>query len=136
LSTCARRWEELPKLGYTDLRPAQLSTVGTRATLCAQDFVLALEELEHRLATLKFRGVKGTTGTQASFLSLFDGDHEKVEALDRMVTQRFGFRESFAVTGQTYPRKVDAQVICSLAGIAASVHRFCNDIRLLAGMKQ
>jgi adenylosuccinate lyase len=95
-----------------------------------------LEEIEYRIATLKFRGVKGTTGTQASFLSLFDGDHAKVEALDRMVTERFGFKDSFAVTGQTYPRKVDAAVVSSLAGIAASVHKFCNDIRLLAGMKQ
>jgi adenylosuccinate lyase len=95
-----------------------------------------LEEVEHRIATLRFRGVKGTTGTQASFLSLFDGDHAKCEQLDRMVTERFGFAESFVVTGQTYPRKIDAQVVSDLAGIAASVHRFANDIRLLAGMKQ
>jgi adenylosuccinate lyase len=110
--------------------------VGKRATLWAQDLVIDLEELEHRIDTLRFRGVKGTTGTQASFLSLFEGDHLKVEALDRLVTERFGFRESFTVTGQTYPRKVDAQIVSSLAGIAASVHLFCNDIRLLAGMKQ
>ena len=136
LGDFAMRWKDLPTLGYTHFQPAQLTTVGKRATLWAQDFVLDLEELEHRLETLRFRGVKGTTGTQASFLSLFEGDHEKVERLDRMVTERFGFSASFAVTGQTYPRKVDAQVISALAGIAASVHRFCNDIRLLAGMKQ
>jgi adenylosuccinate lyase len=92
--------------------------------------------VEHRVNTLRFRGVKGTTGTQASFLSLFDGDHGKVEKLDRMVTERFGFAASFEVTGQTYPRKIDAQVVSALAGAAASVHKFCNDVRLLAGMKQ
>jgi adenylosuccinate lyase len=136
LADFATRWKDLPTLGYTHFQPAQLTTVGKRATLWAQDLVIDLEEIEHRIATLKFRGVKGTTGTQATFLSLFDGNHDKVEQLDRMVTQRFGFAESFAVTGQTYPRKVDAQVVASLAGIAASVHKFCNDIRLLAGMKQ
>jgi adenylosuccinate lyase len=136
LGTFAAKWQDLPTLGYTHFQPAQLTTVGKRATLWAQDLVIDLEELEHRIETLRFRGVKGTTGTQASFLSLFQGDHAKVEKLDEMVTQRFGFRESFAVTGQTYPRKVDAQVVSSLAGIAASVHRFANDIRLLAGMKQ
>ena len=136
LATFAQKWKDLPTLGYTHYQPAQLTTVGKRATLWAQDFVIDLEELEHRIDTLRFRGVKGTTGTQASFLSLFDGNHETVEKLDQMVTERFAFRESFAVTGQTYPRKVDAQVVSSLAGIAASVHRFCNDIRLLAGMKQ
>ncbi len=136
LAKFAAQWKDLPTLGYTHFQPAQLTTVGKRATLWAQDLVIDLEEIEHRINTLKFRGVKGTTGTQASFLSLFDGDHAKVEALDRMVTGRFGFHESFAVTGQTYPRKVDAQVVCALAGIAASVHRFCNDVRLLAGLKQ
>jgi adenylosuccinate lyase len=136
LGSFAERWKSLPTLGYTHYQPAQLTTVGKRATLWAQDLVLDLEELEHRIATLRFRGVKGTTGTQASFLSLFNGDHQAVEKLDQMVTQLFGFKESFTVTGQTYPRKVDAQVVSSLAGIAASVHRFCNDVRLLAGMKQ
>ena len=136
LGTFAEKWKDLPTLGYTHFQPAQLTTVGKRATLWAQDLAIDLQEVEHRIATLKFRGVKGTTGTQASFLSLFDGDHGKVEQLDRMVTERFGFGASFEVTGQTYPRKVDAQIVNTLAGIAASVHKFCNDIRLLAGMKQ
>src|SRR5688572_10753012 len=136
LGTFAAKWKDLPTLGYTHFQPAQLTTVGKRATLWAQDLAIDLDEVEHRISTLKFRGVKGTTGTQASFLALFDGDHEKVERLDRMVTERFGFASSFEVTGQTYPRKVDAQVVNTLAGIAASVHKFCNDIRLLAGMKQ
>ena len=136
LGTFAAKYRDLPTLGYTHFQPAQLTTVGKRATLWAQDLVLDLEEVEHRIATTRFRGVKGTTGTQASFLSLFNGDHAKVEKLDQMVTERFGFKESFTVTGQTYPRKVDAQIVSSLAGVAASVHRFANDIRLLAGMKQ
>ena len=136
LGAFAEKWKDLPTLGYTHYQPAQLTTVGKRATLWAQDFAIDLAEIEHRITTLQFRGVKGTTGTQASFLSLFDGDHEKVRQLDQMVTKRFGFESSFAVTGQTYPRKVDAQVVSTLAGIAASVHRFANDIRLLAGMKQ
>jgi adenylosuccinate lyase len=132
----AMKWKDLPTLSYTHFQPAQLTTVGKRAALWAQDFVLDIEEMEHRLASLRFLGVKGTTGTQASFLTLFDSDSAKVEALDQMVTQRFGFAASYPVTGQTYPRKVDAQVIGALAGIAASVHKFANDLRLLAGMKQ
>ncbi len=136
LGTFAQRWKDEPTLGYTHFQPAQLTTVGKRATLWAQDLALDLAELEYRIASLRFRGVKGTTGTQASFLSLFEGDHEKVRELDRRVTQAFGFERSYTVTGQTYPRKVDAAVVNSLAGVAASVHRFCNDIRLLAGMKQ
>ena len=136
LATFAERWKDLPTLGFTHFQPAQLTTVGKRATLWAQDFALDLEEIEYRIANLRFRGVKGTTGTQASFLGLFNGDHAKVLELDRMVTRTFGFAESFNVTGQTYPRKVDAAVVSTLAQIAASVHKFCNDIRLLAGMKQ
>ena len=136
LGAFAVRWKDLPTLGYTHFQPAQLTTVGKRATLWAQDLALDLEEIEHRIETLRFRGVKGTTGTQASFLSLFDGHQGKVEQLDRMVTERFGFKQAFEVTGQTYPRKIDAQVAGDLAGAAASVHKFCNDIRLLAGMKQ
>src|SRR5262249_52755150 len=111
-------------------------TVGKRATLWAQDLAIDLAEIEHRIASLQFRGAKGTTGTQASFLSLFDGDAAKVEQLDKLITRRFGFADSFCVTGQTYPRKIDAQIVSTLAGIAASVHKFCNDIRLLAGLKQ
>jgi adenylosuccinate lyase len=136
LGTFAVKWRDVPALGYTHFQPAQLTTVGKRATLWAQDLVLDLGELEHRIASLRFRGVKGTTGTQASFLSLFQGDHEKCDRLDQMVTERFGFDASYAVTGQTYPRKVDAQVVSALANCAASVHKFCNDVRLLAGMKQ
>ncbi|MGC4030370.1 MAG: adenylosuccinate lyase [Tepidisphaeraceae bacterium] len=136
LSTFAERYKDLPTLGYTHFQPAQLTTVGKRATLWAQDLAIDLEELEYRIATLKFRGVKGTTGTQASFLTLFNGDSAKCDRLDEAVTRAFGFEKSFCVTGQTYPRKIDAAIINSLAGLAASIHRFCNDIRLLAGMKQ
>src|SRR6185295_13799935 len=136
LATFAVKWKDLPTLGYTHYQPAQLTTVGKRATLWAQDLVIDLEEIEHRIATLKFRGVKGTTGTQASFLSLFNGDHGKCDELDRRVTAAFGFKGSFSVTGQTYPRKVDAQLVSSVANCATSVHKFANDIRLLAGMKQ
>jgi len=136
LASFADRYKDLPTLGYTHFQPAQLTTVGKRATLWVQDFVIDLAELEHRINTLRFRGVKGTTGTQASFLSLFDHDHGKVEALDQRVAERFDFPQSFPVTSQTYPRKVDAQIVATLAGIAASVHKFCNDIRLLSGLKQ
>jgi adenylosuccinate lyase len=136
LAKFAVQWKNLPTLGYTHFQPAQLTTVGKRAALWAQDFAIDLSELEYRVRTLKFRGAKGTTGTQASFLALFDGNHAKVEELDRMLTWKFGFAESFLITGQTYPRKVDAQIACSLAGIAASAHKFANDIRLLAGLKQ
>jgi adenylosuccinate lyase len=136
LGRFAVQWKDLPTLGYTHFQPAQLTTVGKRAAMWVQDFVIDLAELEHRIATLKFRGVKGTTGTQASFLAIFDGDHSKVEALDRFVSDNFGFSESFLITGQTYSRKLDAMLVCDLAGIAASVHKFCNDVRLLAGLKQ
>ncbi|CAN5647274.1 adenylosuccinate lyase [soil metagenome] len=136
LADFALRWKDLPTLGYTHFQPAQLTTVGKRATLWAQDFLIDLEALEHQIDTLKFRGVKGTTGTQASFLALFDNDHARCDQLDELVTKRFGFEKSFAVTGQTYPRKIDAQILSALAGIAASVHKFCNDVRLLAGLKQ
>ncbi|MFN4243737.1 MAG: adenylosuccinate lyase [Tepidisphaerales bacterium] len=136
LADFADRWKHLPTLGYTHFQPAQLTTVGKRATLWAQDFALDLDELEHRAATLRFRGVKGTTGTQASFLALFHGDHSRCDELDRRVTAAFGFPASYTVTGQTYPRKVDAAVVNSLAQTAASVHRFANDVRLLAGLKQ
>ncbi len=136
LGTFAEKWKSEPTLGYTHYQPAQLTTVGKRATLWAQDLAIDLAELQHRIQTLAFRGVKGTTGTQASFLSLFDGDHNKVRELDARVTKAFDFEKSFVVTGQTYPRKIDAAIVNSLAQMAASVHRLCNDIRLLAGMKQ
>lgn len=136
LSDFSMKWKDLPTLAYTHYQPAQPTTVGKRATLWAQDFAIDLEDLEYRIANLKFRGVKGTTGTQASFLTLFDGDHEKCDKLDQIIAQKFAFAESFKVTGQTYPRKVDAQVVSALANAAASVHKFCNDIRLLASMKQ
>lgn len=136
LGSFATQWRDLACLGYTHFQPAQPTTVGKRATLWAQDLALDLEAIEYRIASLRFRGVKGTTGTQASFLSLFDGDHAKCDALDDAICDRFGFKSSFVVTGQTYPRKVDAQIGADVAGVAASVHRFCNDVRLLAGMKQ
>jgi adenylosuccinate lyase len=136
LATFAEKWKSLPTLGYTHFQPAQPTTVGKRATLWAHDLTIDLQEIEYRINTLRFRGAKGTTGTQASFLSLFDNDHNKVEKLDQMLAKRFDFTESYVVTGQTYPRKIDAQIVSALAGIAASVHHFCNDIRLLSGLKQ
>jgi adenylosuccinate lyase len=136
LGTFAQRWRDLPCLGYTHYQPAQPTTVGKRATLWAFEMVLCLEELEARIASMRFRGVKGTTGTQASFLSLFDNDHAKCDALDQAVTARFGFAASHVVTGQTYPRLVDAQIAGSVGLVGAAVHRMCNDIRLLAGSKQ
>ncbi|MFT3785275.1 MAG: adenylosuccinate lyase [Tepidisphaeraceae bacterium] len=136
LGAFALKWKDLPCLGYTHYQPAQPTTVGKRATLWAQELVLGLERVEALIKTIRARGVKGTTGTQASFLSLFDGDHAKCDALDAAVSQRFDFDSSYDVTGQTYPRIVDAQIACDLACVAASVHRMCNDIRLLAGTKQ
>src|ERR1700761_4376042 len=116
LGTFADRWKDLPCLGYTHFQPAQLVTVGKRATLWCYELILDLQDVERRIAELKFLGVKGTTGTQASFLALFDGDHAKVEALDRMVAQAFGFAETVPVSGQTYTRKIDSQVVAALAG--------------------
>lgn len=136
LATFARTHADLPTLAYTHFQPAQPTTVGKRATLWIQDLLLDLEEIEHRLATLRFRGVKGTTGTQASFLELFDGDHDKVEALDAAVSERIGFREAFAVSGQTYTRKVDYQVQAALAGVAASISKIGHDLRLLAHLRE
>lgn len=131
LSSFASRWKTEPTLGYTHLQPAQLTTVGKRATLWMQDLVLDLTDLDHRLANLPLRGVKGTTGTQASFLDLFKGDHEKVRELDRRVTRAMGFQTSLPVTGQTYSRKLDAQVLGVVAGIAASAAKFASDVRML-----
>jgi len=131
LGHTARRHRALPCLAYTHFQPAQLTTVGKRATLWMQEFLLDAEELLHRIATLQFRGVKGTTGTQASFLELFDGDHEKVRELDARVTARLGFATAFPITGQTYTRKQDAQVVAALAGVAASAAKLATDLRLL-----
>jgi adenylosuccinate lyase len=131
LAQFARRWRDEPTLGYTHLQPAQLTTVGKRATLWMQDLVLDLADLDHCVSTLPFRGIKGTTGTQGSFLELFEGDHDKVRALDRRVTTALDFEHSLAVTGQTYTRKLDARVLAVVAGITASASKFSGDIRLL-----
>ncbi|WP_435015897.1 adenylosuccinate lyase [Tundrisphaera sp. TA3] len=132
LGTFAEKYRDLPCLGYTHFQPAQLVTVGKRATLWAYELTMDLRDVERRLEDLRFLGVKGTTGTQASFLALFDGDHAKVEALDRKVAEAFGFSEVHTVSGQTYTRKVDAQVVATLSGIAETAHRFGSDLRLLA----
>ncbi len=136
LSEFAATHRALPTLGYTHFQPAQPTTVGKRATLWIQDLLLDLEELHFRLVSLRFRGVRGTTGTQASFLELFHGDHEKVEELDRKVGEKMGFSLSYGVSGQTYPRKVDAGVAATLAGTAASLSRFGHDLRLLAHLRE
>ncbi len=132
LARFAQRWRDLPTLGFTHFQPAQLTTVGKRACLWCYDFLLDLHEIEHRLATLRFRGVKGTTGTQASFLALFQGDHEKVRQLDRMVASKMGFDAVYPITGQTYTRKVDSQILDALSGLGQSAHKFGTDLRLLA----
>jgi adenylosuccinate lyase len=127
----ARRTADLPCLAYTHFQPAQLTTVGKRATLWMQDFALDVEEICHRLEALRFRGCQGTTGTQASFLELFRGDHARVRDLERRVTAKLGFREQFAVTGQTYPRKADSMVLDALSGVAQSAGKLAGDLRLL-----
>ena len=127
---------DLPTLGFTHLQPAQPTTVGKRATLWCYDLALDLAEVEHRLASLRARSTKGTTGTQASFLELFEGDHAKVRELERRVAAKVGFDATYAVTGQTYPRKVDAQVLDCLAGVAASAHKATTDLRILAMRKE
>jgi adenylosuccinate lyase len=131
LGKLARRHRDLPCLAYTHFQPAQLTTVGKRATLWMQEFALDAEELLHRIATMRFRGVKGTTGTQASFLELFEGDDAKVRELDLRVARAMGFPLVFPVTGQTYTRKLDAQVLAVLSGIAQSAAKFATDLRLL-----
>src|SRR5208282_4928943 len=132
LAHFALRWKDLPCLGYTHFQPAQLVTVGKRATLWCQELILDLSEIERRRSELRFLGVKGTTGTQASFLALFNGDDARVEALDRLVAAAFGFERTCTVSGQTYSRKIDSQVVGALAGLAESAHRFGMDLRLLA----
>ena len=136
LATFAQEHRALPTLGYTHLQPAQPTTVGKRATLWIQDLLLDLEEIEFRLETLRFRGVRGTTGTQASFLDLFEGDHEKVERLGVLVAEKMGFPLSFGVTGQTYPRKVDQALLATLAGVGSTASKMGNDLRLLAHMRE
>ena len=136
LASFAREHRALPTLAYTHFQPAQPTTVGKRATLWIQDFLLDLEEVEFRLETLRFRGVRGTTGTQASFLDLFEGDHAKVEQLGATVAEKMGFPRSFGVTGQTYPRKVDQALLATLAGVAASASKMGNDLRLLAHLRE
>lgn len=132
LAQFAERWRDLPTLGYTHFQPAQLTTVGKRATLWCYDWILDLQEIEHRLATLRFRGAKGTTGTQASFLALFRGDHDKVRQLDELVARKMGFDAVYPVTGQTYSRKIDAQVLDTLSGIGQTAQKWGTDLRLLA----
>ncbi len=136
LADFAKQYRALPCLAFTHLQPAQPTTVGKRATLWAYDLVLDLNELQHRLDSLLARSAKGTTGTQASFLQLFDGDHEKVRSLEQNVAERIGFQSSYAVTGQTYPRKIDSQVMDVLSGIAQSIHKTATDIRLLSSRKE
>ncbi|MDA1053501.1 MAG: adenylosuccinate lyase [Planctomycetota bacterium] len=136
LARFAQQYRDLPCLGFTHLQPAQPTTVGKRACLWAYDLVLDLEDLEHRISLLKARSTKGTTGTQASFLKLFGGDHAKVRRLEQLVAEKIGFDNSYAVTGQTYSRKVDVQIVDTLSGIAQSAHKAATDLRLLANRKE
>ena len=136
LAEFAAEHRDLPTLGFTHFQPAQPTTVGKRATLWLQDLLLDIEELDFRLKTLRFRGVQGTTGTQASFLDLFEGDHEKVDALNEAVADRMGFGEGYGVTGQTYTRKVDAQILGTLANVASSASKMGHDLRLLSHMRE
>ena len=136
LASLAAAERQRPCLAFTHFQPAQMTTVGKRLTLWASEFIMDLRDVEYRLSGLEFRGVKGTTGTQASFLSLFGGDAKKVAKLESLVAEKMGFEKVCCVTGQTYSRKVDAAVAQVLAGIGASVHKFCNDIRLLAHRKE
>jgi adenylosuccinate lyase len=136
LARFAKKYKSMPTLGFTHYQPAQLTTVGKRATLWCYEFAMDLKEIEHRLDTLPFRGIKGTTGTQASFLSLFDSNQNKVDRLDKMVAAAFGFKNICAVTGQTYQRKIDTLVVNTLALIAQSAQKLCTDLRLLANLKE
>ncbi len=136
LAKFAQQYRDLPTLGFTHYQPAQLVTVGKRATLWCQEFAMDLDEVEHRIETMPFRGVKGTTGTQASFMELFEGRHAKIKQLDKDVAAAFGFKKLCAVTGQTYSRKVDTMIVNALALIAQSAHKTCNDLRLLANLKE
>ncbi len=130
------QYKDLPTLGFTHYQPAQLTTVGKRATLWLQDFLMDLASIESLLATLPFRGVKGTTGTQASYLALFNNDHKKVKELDRRVAAKMGFKRTIGVSGQTYTRKLDFQILSALSGCAQSAHKMCSDIRLLMNLRE
>ncbi|SHK43663.1 adenylosuccinate lyase [Tepidibacter formicigenes] len=136
LKNFAFKYKDIPTLGFTHFQAAQLTTVGKRACLWIQDLLIDLEDLTYRIENLKLRGVKGTTGTQASFLSLFEGNHEKVKELDKLVCSKMGFERSYPVTGQTYTRKLDHQVLSILSSIAQSIHKMTNDIRLLQSLKE
>ena len=136
LKTFALKYKDLPTLGFTHLQPAQLTTVGKRASLWLQDLCLDMENLEHLMGTVRLRGVKGTTGTQASFMELFDGDEAKVKTLEKKVLEKMGYEKAYSVTGQTYPRKFDYNVLCVLSQIAQSAYKFANDMRLLQNMKE
>jgi len=136
MKTFALEWRELPTLGFTHYQPAQATTVGKRACLWLQDLVTSLDDLEHVERAVRFRGCKGATGTQASFLELFDGDADKVRELDRLVTRRMGFERTFGVTGQTYPRLLDFRVQQALSAIAIAAHKFATDLRLLANRRE
>ena len=136
LSAFADKYKDQPTLAFTHFQPAQPTTVGKRATLWTQEFLLDLEDLEYVLGTMKLLGSKGTTGTQASFLELFDGDQETIDKIDPMIAEKMGFKECYSVSGQTYSRKVDTRVANILAGIAASAHKMSNDIRLLQHLKE
>ena len=136
LSKFADEHKALPTLAFTHFQPAQPTTVGKRATLWMQEFMLDLEDLDYVISTMKLLGSKGTTGTQASFLELFDGDQETIDKIDPMIAEKMGFKECYPVSGQTYSRKVDTRVLNVLAGIAASAHKFSNDIRLLQHLKE
>ncbi|TWU45039.1 Adenylosuccinate lyase [Novipirellula aureliae] len=136
MSDFAKEQRALPCLGFTHLQPAQPTTVGKRCCLWIYDLVLDLHEIEHRIDTLCARSAKGTTGTQASFLQLFGGDHDKVRKLETLISEKIGFGKTYAVTGQTYPRKVDSQLLDALSGIAQSLHKTATDLRLLANRKE
>ena len=136
LTKFAMEYRAMPTLGFTHFQPAQLTTVGKRATLWVNELVMDLEELEHRIDSLQFRGVKGTTGTQASFLELFGGDQEKVRRLEKLVSEEMGFEKVVPVCGQTYSRKMDANVLATLSGIAQSAGKFATDLRLLSHLKE
>ena len=136
LSNFAMKYKDMPTLGFTHFQPAQLTTVGKRATLWMQDLVIDIENIDFVLAKLKLRGVKGTTGTQASFMNLFEGDEEKIKSLDTYVAEKMGFEKSYGVTGQTYPRKIDSIILNTLSEVAQSAYKFSNDLRLLQSIKE